>query len=122
MTKFSLTTFEELAAYAKPLDDTEWGSNRQIEAENTFFHIAREQFPELFSDNSDFSMWALKATTDEMLDHAMALIRKAMGGDPVIDRTKAVEACQELIWGADKEGDHLQRVIDLSRQALGLTV
>ena len=67
-------------------------------------------------------MWALKATTDEMLDHAMALIRKAMGGDPVIDRTKAVEACQELIWGADKEGDHLQRVIDLSRQALGLTV
>ena len=39
-------------------------------------------------------MWALKATTDEMLDHAMALIRKAMGADPVIDRTKAVEACR----------------------------
>ena len=37
MTKFSLTTFEELAAYAKPLDDTEWGSNRQIEAEKRSF-------------------------------------------------------------------------------------
>lgn len=39
-----------------------------------------------------------------------------------VDVAKAVEACRELIYGSDKPGDHLQRVIDLAREAFGLPV
>jgi hypothetical protein len=63
--------FAELAAEARPKDDAEWGSERQIAAENKFF----EKFHEAMGDTPDFDRWCLKATTDEMIDEALRLLQ-----------------------------------------------
>lgn len=72
-----LTDLEVLAGSARPLNDQDWGSERQIEAENAFFTACEEAYPHLFHEGSEFSEWALKATSEEMIDHALTLIRNA---------------------------------------------
>lgn len=64
----SQNTLARWIAEARPLDDDEWGSERQINSANTFWElcelaVTRDQFDAMESFN-------LKATTDEMLDNA----------------------------------------------------
>lgn len=74
----TLEELQKMADDARPRSDDDWGSAHQIEAENLFFQMAQQCFPDTFGDGSDFSMWALKATTVEMLDEAMRLIRERL--------------------------------------------
>jgi hypothetical protein len=70
-----MTHFEKMAAAARPIDDDDWGSDRQIEAENAFFGACpHDADGNVFSE--DFENYCLKATTDEMIDEALRLWRR----------------------------------------------
>lgn len=97
MTTFpSLEVFQAFADYARPITDAEWGSMRQTEAQNTFFNFAEQWFPLQFRDGGKFSNYALKATTEEMLDYALEIIRKhhPSGAPPVAARPDAPAVVQ----------------------------
>lgn len=76
----TLAHLESLAAAARPIDDAEWGSERQIEAQNAFFIACEDVFPADFADDSEFSAWVMKATTDEMIDCALGIVRDRVAG------------------------------------------
>lgn len=68
----------ELADAARPTSDDDWGSERQIAAENAFFAAIG---PNETEDNpnsvlgQDFYRWCLKATSEEMIDEALRRLR-----------------------------------------------
>ena len=70
-----LAYFESLADLARPRDDSDYGSDRQVGAENLLFVMLEVSFPETFAEESAFSAWSLKATTEERLAEAMRLVR-----------------------------------------------
>ena len=75
--------FQALAAAARPINDDEWGSERQIDAQNLFFEEVEKVLPaETFEA---LEAYCLKATTDEMIDEALRLLAVARmtvaGGD-----------------------------------------
>lgn len=62
----TLERLRELALDARPISDPEWGSDRQIKAENKFCAaLERYLTPGAWDKFEDY---ALKATTEEMLD------------------------------------------------------
>jgi hypothetical protein len=64
---------EKLAATAKPLNDDEWGSDRQIEAQNAFFDAVQEMVsPEVFEGLEGY---CLKATVEEMIEAGLQAAR-----------------------------------------------
>lgn len=75
----TLTDLDALAKGARPLDDEDWGSDRQIESENAFFDACEGAFPELFDEGSAFADFALKATSEERIDEALRLVRERRG-------------------------------------------
>jgi hypothetical protein len=69
MTRFHDETLYTLAQAARPLDDDDWGSERQVTAQNAFFvYVERQMHPVAFAELEDYAM---KATTDEMIDEAI---------------------------------------------------
>jgi hypothetical protein len=67
-----MTSLHQLAAAARCINDDDWGSERQIAAENLFFDRVHEllrtdQFEQLES-------YCLEATTEEMIVKALELI------------------------------------------------
>jgi hypothetical protein len=65
---------EALAREARPLDDDEWGSERQTQAQDAFFNFVKAHMhPRAYED---LEMWCLKATTDEMIDEATRRLRE----------------------------------------------
>ena len=69
-----MAEFERLAQVARPIDDDDWGTQRQIEAENAFFSAVGLDKNE-HALGKRFWDWSLKATTDEALDEALRLLR-----------------------------------------------
>jgi hypothetical protein len=66
-----------LAEQAKCKTDDDWGSERQINAENRFFKAAMQRFPDHFADTNDDWQEAIhKATSDEIIEEAMRRIAK----------------------------------------------
>jgi hypothetical protein len=64
----------ELAAAARPRNDDDWGTPRQVRAQNTFFAVVRGQIsPRSFAN---LEAYCLKATTDEMIDAALVAVAK----------------------------------------------
>ena len=67
---------QELAEEAKPIqtgnprEPDDWGSTRQLAAEIDFFDYVNQHYPEVMSD--EFESFCLKATTEEMVDEAVA--------------------------------------------------
>lgn len=74
----TLEELEALATKARPINEDDWGTERQVEAENEFFDVCRKLDPATFDTDggSDFAEFCLKATTGEMLDEAMKLVRR----------------------------------------------
>lgn len=70
-----MADLEALAREAFPIDADEWGSDRQINAENKLFEALETQYPVTFGEEGDFRMWALKATSEEYIEEAMRLVR-----------------------------------------------
>ena len=69
MTRFHDKTLYKLAQAARPLNDDDWGSERQTTAQNAFFvYVESQMHPVAFAELEDFAM---KATTDEMIDEAI---------------------------------------------------
>lgn len=66
-------TLETLAAAARPSDALQWGSDQQTKAENAFFAVAKAVCPALTGEA--FETYCLKATTDEMIDEALRILR-----------------------------------------------
>jgi hypothetical protein len=79
----TIATINTLARAARPINDDDWGTERQINAENAFFAYAKER---MFAGRAgktlapqkqkwaDFEAYCLKATTDEMIDEALRLL------------------------------------------------
>ncbi len=67
-------SLEEMAASAVSLNESDWGSDRQVSASNAFFARCEELYPSIFAEGSPFMQWALKATDVEMVGEAMRLI------------------------------------------------
>jgi hypothetical protein len=79
-------TFDQLRQAALPLDDEEWGSPRQMEAQNAFFVVAKRAIQ---AQPMGEAKWAnfendfcLKATTEEMVDEAIRLMQSGDPRDP----------------------------------------
>jgi hypothetical protein len=68
--------FQKLADIGKPINDDDWGSERQITAQNYFFGEFDINFPEL--NTAEFEHYCNKARTEEMFDEAMRLIRNKL--------------------------------------------
>ena len=65
--------FEALAQAARPVDDNDWGSTRQIGAENKFFKSVEALLPD--DQFAALTRYCLKATSDEAIDEALRLVR-----------------------------------------------
>lgn len=65
---------ETMAADAKPTSDDDWGSERQIDAENAFMN--RLEFLMPADEWETFGQWCLKATSEEMIDAGLALLEE----------------------------------------------
>jgi hypothetical protein len=63
---------EILADAARPINDADWGSDRQVEAENRLFEFVRS----ILSDDEfeRLEAFCLKATSEEMIDEALLLV------------------------------------------------
>jgi len=65
MTQYA-SQLKSLAASAKPINDDDWGSERQIVAENSFYNLVATVIPnDLFNE---ISLSLLKATSEECID------------------------------------------------------
>jgi hypothetical protein len=62
---------EALARAALPYTDSDWGSERQITAENALFDAARRFLTS--QQMADLEAYALKATTEEMVEEVLRL-------------------------------------------------
>lgn len=76
-----LGDLKKLAVDALPVDDKDYGSNRQVTAENLFFEKCREVFPADFEEGGKFSNFCLKATPEEMIGEAVKILARRLGGD-----------------------------------------
>ncbi|MGY3582186.1 hypothetical protein ACVIGB_000889 [Bradyrhizobium sp. USDA 4341] len=82
-----IQTYDELVALAEqakpvPVDTTseakdDWGSDRQIDAQNLFFNELEKILPE--DRFAELEGYCLKATTEEMLEEALRYARGHMG-------------------------------------------
>lgn len=69
----TIKLIEKLAADARPMNDEDWGSERQINAINIFFYHAECERPDAFGE--DFEAFCLKATDEEMIDECLRRLR-----------------------------------------------
>jgi hypothetical protein len=71
--------FEAASEAARPVDDADWGSERQASAQNAFFEsVEGILHPDEFRALEDY---CLHATSDEMIDRAMALLVEHLPAD-----------------------------------------
>ena len=67
----------KLAETAVPINDEEWGSERQTDAENAFWdeacRVGGKKGVDL-TPESDFGNWCLKANTEDMINEALRLL------------------------------------------------
>jgi hypothetical protein len=70
---------ETLASAAKPINDGDYGSLRQVRAENDFFDALDQFLTGKLDDEDgdDFAAFCLKATADERINEGMRLARWA---------------------------------------------
>lgn len=67
-------TIDDMAKAALPVDDDDWGSERQIKAENAFFtYVERCLPPHIWEDIGDYSYGA---TVEERVDYATNKVKE----------------------------------------------
>lgn len=69
----TIEALEEMAEKARPETDDDWGTGRQIAAENAFFE-AVAQFIHYPALQDDLDEYCHKATTNEMIDYALTIV------------------------------------------------
>ena len=74
-----MKTLEQIEAMAKdaiPTTSDDWGSERQIKAENDFFDAVKEHLTD--DEYADFQASCLKATAEEAVDSGLLRVRAAV--------------------------------------------
>jgi hypothetical protein len=71
---FTIEYIEELKRNATPINDSDWGTERQIYAENAFFDAVAQVITS--DEYSELETYCLKARTEEMLAEGMRLATK----------------------------------------------
>jgi len=72
----TLATGVKLASAARSTNEADWGSDRQIDAQNAFFDFVMDHISEeAWRDLEDY---CLKATSEEMLEEGMMALTKAL--------------------------------------------
>lgn len=71
-----MTAIERLAQDARPKDDADWGTERQIDAENLFFEECGRLAPHELGDGAAFYDKNLKASSEERIDAALGVLRR----------------------------------------------
>jgi hypothetical protein len=89
----SISMINTPAQAARPIDDTDWGTERQINAENAFFDMVKtrmtagragEALREMKRKWDQFEAYCAKATTDESINEALRLLGMSRApGDPL---------------------------------------
>ena len=75
----TLAYLETLAREARPTDDDDYGSIRQVACENAFYDILAQYLASLpVSQRDAFDAYCLKATTDERIDEGLRLAKQAV--------------------------------------------
>jgi hypothetical protein len=74
---------DELAAAARPIDEDDWGSERQIAAQNLFMTVATTAMGREWDEK--FHDWCFKASVDEMIDRALLIVRALDAGFDVLE-------------------------------------
>jgi hypothetical protein len=71
----NMTYLEQLAAVARPINDDDYGSDRQVDAENDFFDALDQHLAGKLTEveMDDFDAFCLKATADERIDEGLRL-------------------------------------------------
>jgi hypothetical protein len=71
-----MATLVELGAAARPINDVDWGSDRQITAQNRFFDRVYQCLTETgeAAKIAQLDAYCHKATTNEMIDEGMRLV------------------------------------------------
>lgn len=88
--------FAALAKKAYCINDDDWGTERQIEAENAFFAAVKAKLPAPVFEKLEG--YCLKATSDEMIEEAMRLL-----GLPA-ERETETDLCAEYdAWCAEQK-------------------
>lgn len=67
------TLLTQLAEQARPQSDLDWGSDRQINAENKFFAVLDVLYPEVFT--LEYYSREIKCTSDERIDNALKVLQ-----------------------------------------------
>jgi len=70
-----MTHLEQLAAAARPTNDDDYGTERQINAENNFFAYLDEYLGDKLTEaeHEEFTDYCTKATTDERITEGLRL-------------------------------------------------
>jgi hypothetical protein len=61
-----------LAKLAMPINDDDWGTDRQINAENELYAFVEKHWPNMM--DAGFETWCLKASSDEIIYELMCKI------------------------------------------------
>ena len=62
-----------LSRCARPIGDDDWGSNRQIDAENAWVEFAHRHMTT--AAREDWDEYALKATSEEAIDYGLRVLK-----------------------------------------------
>jgi hypothetical protein len=63
---------QRAALDAKPRNDDDWGTDRQVDAENAFFDLLRRETSWDTEGDDEWRSWACKATSEELIMGALA--------------------------------------------------
>ena len=104
---------------AKPFTDDDWGTERQVEAENAFgCFLVDEILP--VKDAQKWEEYALKATTEEMVDYGIELVgRRHHYSAPVdldskdVKRLKRIKDAAERLLADAQAGGNRQYAFEL---------
>ena len=116
---FYLALAHALGYAAKPFTDDDWGTERQVEAENAFgCFLVDEILP--VKDAQKWEEYALKATTEEMVDYGIELVgRRHHYSAPVdldskdVKRLKRIKDAAERLLADAQAGGNRQYAFEL---------
>ena len=80
-----LIELKVLADEALPINENDWGSERQVEAENKFWDALKDQIGEENYDKLSEDITSLKMDVDEMISFALAKIEPDLEKEACID-------------------------------------
>lgn len=70
-----MSNIAKLAKAARPVSESDAGSPRQIDAENTFYSAVQKRVSKAAWE--EYDRWCLKATVDERIDRGLKIVEES---------------------------------------------